>query len=163
MNTFNPPISKQLFTYIAVFLLLNFLALYVGGLFTGKGVGSDWYRDLEKAPWTPAGWVFGLAWTTIMVCFSIYMGLAWEQTANKTLLIGLFILQLTLNIGWNPVFFHFHQVLLALLMISALSILIAYFFIFFWQTLKVKSLLILPYLIWLIIATSLNVYIVLKN
>ena len=55
---------KRLF----VFLLINFGALALGGLFTSDGVISDWYEQLNKAPWTPPGWVFGAAWTTIMVC-----------------------------------------------------------------------------------------------
>ena len=43
------------------FLILNFLALAVGGLFTGKGVPSEWYVNLARAPWEPPGWVFGSA------------------------------------------------------------------------------------------------------
>ena len=42
---------------LIAFLLLNFGALAIGGFFTGKGVTSDWYADLLKAPWTPPGWV----------------------------------------------------------------------------------------------------------
>ena len=33
---------------IIIFLLLNFGALAIGGSFTGKGVPSDWYMELEK-------------------------------------------------------------------------------------------------------------------
>lgn len=58
---------------IALFLVLNFAALGIGGLFSGQGVPSDWYTGLNKAPWTPPGWVFGSAWTIIMICFAIYM------------------------------------------------------------------------------------------
>ncbi|MDG2281196.1 MAG: tryptophan-rich sensory protein, partial [Flavicella sp.] len=48
---------------ILLFLVLNFTALAVGGLFTGTGVSSDWYQNLNQAPWTPPGWVFGFMWT----------------------------------------------------------------------------------------------------
>jgi len=58
-------INRMIYRLIT-FLLLNFGALAVGGFFTGKGVPSYWYSDLIKAPWTPPGWVFGFAWTTIM-------------------------------------------------------------------------------------------------
>lgn len=38
---------------IILFLVLNFAALAIGGLFTGDGVPSEWYQNLNKAPWTP--------------------------------------------------------------------------------------------------------------
>lgn len=144
---------------IIIFLVLNFGALAIGGLFTSSGVSSDWYQSLNKAPWTPPGWVFGAAWTLIMLCFSLYMALLWPKIENKTMLGSLFTLQLILNIAWNPVFFHYHGMLAGLIVISLLTFLIGYLLIAYWLDLRIKSLLILPYFIWLIIATSLNAYI----
>jgi benzodiazapine receptor len=148
---------------LTIFLLLNFGALALGGIFTSKGVPSDWYISLSKAPWTPPGWVFGAAWTTIMICFSIYMANAWTLAADKRFLTILYSVQWILNVGWNPTFFYFNKVLAALLLISALTVLIGFILLFYWQTLKLKSLLIAPYFIWLVIATSLNGYILFKN
>ena len=37
---------------IIIFLLINFTGLFSGGLFTQEGVPSDWYQNLNKAPWT---------------------------------------------------------------------------------------------------------------
>lgn len=148
---------------LAVFLLLNFGALALGGLFTGKGVPSDWYINLSKAPWTPPGWVFGAAWTTIMICFSIYMANVWTAAEDKKFLIILYSVQWILNVGWNPTFFYYNKVLMALFLISALTVLIGFILIFYLQTMKLKSLLIAPYFIWLLIATSLNGYIFFKN
>ncbi|MBL0310603.1 MAG: tryptophan-rich sensory protein [Bacteroidetes bacterium] len=146
-----------------IFLVLNFGALVIGGLFTSSGVLSDWYAGLAKAPWTPPGWVFGSAWTTIMVFFAVYMALAWPVIENKNLLIGLFAAQWILNVAWNPTFFYFHHVLVGLLLISALTILVGFILFFYWPELKLKSALVLPYFIWLLIASSLNGYILLKN
>jgi len=148
---------------IIIFLLINFSALAIGGFFTGKGVPSDWYEGLLKAPWTPPGWFFGFAWTSIMICFSIYMAQLWLIYDNKILLIILFTIQWVLNIVWNPIFFHFHNVTFGLVIISALTILIGYFLYANWSQLRLKSLLIAPYFIWLIIATSLNAFILIKN
>lgn len=148
---------------LILFLVINFAALGVGSLFTGQGVPSDWYQNLNKAPWTPPGWVFGAAWTTIMVCFSIYLAYLWPQLSNKKFFIGLFLLQWILNVAWNPVFFHFQQPLIGLLLISGLTVLVGYFLFYFRFELGVKSLLIAPYFIWLLIATSLNAYIVINN
>ena len=135
----------------------------IGGIFTGEGVPSDWYANLNKAPWTPPGWVFGFAWTTIMICFSVYLAYLWPKTDNKPLIIGLYLAQWILNVSWNPIFFYLHQVANALIVICLLTLLVGFFLFYFWPLLKVKSLLILPYLIWLLIATSLNGYVFIRN
>lgn len=148
---------------IIIFLIINFGALGIGGFFTGKGVPSEWFMNLNKAPWTPPGWVFGFAWTTIMICFAIYMSYAWGKVLNTKTLIILFAIQWILNVTWNPTFFYFHNILIGLIIIGLLTILIGYLLMNCWSDLKLYSLLILPYLVWLIIATSLNAYILIKN
>jgi tryptophan-rich sensory protein len=147
----------------ALFLLLNFGALAIGGLATGAGVPSDWYQNLNKAPWTPPGWVFGVAWTTIMLCFSFYMAQLWPKAESRNMLIGLYALQWLLNVSWNPLFFHFHFTKLALVFIVALTALVIYLLVHHWQTLGWWSVLLLPYAVWMLIATSLNAYVVAYN
>ncbi len=146
-----------------VFLLVNFAALALGGNFTGEGVPSEWYGDLRKAPWTPPGWVFGFAWTTIMIFFAFYMAKLWSQSEDKKTIILLYSIQWILNFGWNPTFFYFHQTGWALLIISALLLVVFYFGIKYYPLVKNFTLLILPYFLWLCIATSLNAYIYLVN
>ncbi|WP_417372215.1 TspO/MBR family protein [Gelidibacter japonicus] len=148
---------------VITFLILNFAALGIGGLFTGTGVTSDWYNNLSKAPWTPPGWTFGAAWTTIMVCFAFYMAYLWPSVQNKKLLVSLFSFQWILNVLWNPVFFYFQNPLLGIIVISSLTILVGVFLFKYYSTLKSQSVFILPYLLWLIIATSLNAYILIYN
>lgn len=147
---------------IILFLILNFSALALGGLFTGRGVSSVWYQELAKAPWTPPGWVFGAAWTLIMVCFAIYMAYLMKEEYSKRIVV-LFGIQWILNVSWNPIFFHFQNVVLGLVVITGLTVLVAYFFFTFKKTLKLKAAYIAPYLIWLLIATSLNAYILFNN
>ena len=150
-------------TRVVIFLILNFAALAIGGIFTGKGVPSEWYAELNKAPWTPPGWVFGFAWTTIMLCFAVYMAYLWPNFDNKKLLLSLFAFQWVLNVAWNPVFFYFHKITPAFVIILLLTLLIGFFLYVFWPHIKYKSVLLLPYFIWLLIASSLNGYILLKN
>ncbi len=150
-------------TKLIIFLILNFAALGLGGLFTSGAITADWYQTLNKAPWTPPGWVFGAAWTSIMVCFAIYMAYAWQNATNKNILMLLFALQWVLNVSWNPLFFKYHQVLFGLVVIVALTLLVGYLFFTYFHQLKIKSLLLLPYVVWMMIATSLNAYIFLKN
>ena len=40
------------------FLLLNFGGLALGSFLMGEGPTGMWYSNLNKAPWTPPGWVF---------------------------------------------------------------------------------------------------------
>ena len=58
---------------IIIFLIINFAALGIGSFLMGEGPSGEYYQSTNKAPWTPPGWVFGAAWTLIMVCFSVYM------------------------------------------------------------------------------------------
>ncbi|MDH3699241.1 MAG: tryptophan-rich sensory protein [Flavobacteriaceae bacterium] len=148
---------------LIVFLVLNFGALALGSLFTNMGISSDWYSELSKAPWTPPGWVFGAAWTTIMLCFSVYMAILWPKAGNRRMLMGLFALQWILNVSWNPTFFEYRDVFSALCLIALLTLLIGYFFYRYWPKLRWKSTLLFPYFLWLLIATSLNAYIWLNN
>lgn len=148
---------------LIIFFVLNFLALGIGGKFTGVGVPSEWYQSLNKAPWTPLGWVFGAAWTVIMLCFSVYMANLYQLADNKKVVVLLFALQWVLNVGWNPLFFKFHAVLVALLVIVSLTILVGYFLFSFRSLLRYKALWVTPYFVWLLIATSLNAYVYFNN
>ena len=153
--------KKMLIFRFLVFLIVNFVALGLGGMFTGSGVVSDWYQQLNQAPWTPPGWVFGAAWTSIMICFSFYMALLWDVLANRKM--GLYLAQWVLIVIWNPIFFYYHFTVFALFIILLLTLLIALILYKNMAFMKLKSILIMPYLIWLLIATSLNAYIVFNN
>ncbi|MCF7561865.1 tryptophan-rich sensory protein [Sabulilitoribacter multivorans] len=151
-----------LFKYIIVFLILNFGALAIGSWLMANGPQTDWYQSLNKAPWTPPGWVFGFAWTSIMICFSIYMAYLYKQI-NKTSVIILFVVQFLLNVIWNYIFFNQHLVGLGFTTIVLLTVVVAVFTIKYIGKMGLLTLLILPYLIWLCIASSLNAYILLNN
>ena len=69
--------------YFLLFLFLNFAALALGGLFTKDGVASDWYQHLNKAPWTPPGWVFGAAWTFLMICYSVFLTVLFQNSVQR--------------------------------------------------------------------------------
>ena len=148
---------------ILLFLVLNFTALGIGGMFTGAGVPSDWYQNLNKAPWTPPGWMFGAAWTLIMVCFAIYMAYLLKAHVDKKRIVLLFSIQWILNVAWNPLFFYSQNIMAGMICITTLTLLIAYLFFHFWKDLRFKSIFLAPYLVWLLIATSLNAYILIFN
>ncbi|WP_242158621.1 TspO/MBR family protein [Aestuariivivens sediminis] len=152
----------KLLTYSAVFLFINFGALAIGSWLMNNGPQTQWYQDLNQAPWTPPGWAFGVAWTSIMICFSIYMAYLYKASPNAKL-IGLFIVQFLLNVSWNYIFFNRHFIILGLVCLLLLTLVVGKILWDYKTLLKYKSLLIMPYFIWLCVAASLNGYIVFNN
>ncbi len=147
---------------LIVFLIINFGILYVGSLGMGEGPLSDWYTSLQQAPWTPPGWVFGAAWFTLMFCFSIYMALLWKPRVSNTVK-WFFGIQILLNVSWNFVFFNQRQVLMALIIICSLLGVVTTLALTQRSRVGLGSLFSLPYILWLVIACSLNAYIFLYN
>ena len=158
------------FSYrLIIFFLLNFGALAVGGFLMGDAVIGDWYNNLNKAPWTPPGWVFGAAWTTVMITFSFFMaGFTGGKVQGQgpfllSPMMILFSLQWILNVSWNYIFFN-RQLVLAgfadILLLFAVVVAMTYIgirkggAIGFWM---------IPYAGWLVIAASLNGYILMYN
>jgi tryptophan-rich sensory protein len=150
-------------TRVILFLLINFTALALGGLFTRGGANSEWYVSLNQAPWTPPGWVFGTAWSMIMIFLAWYMAFAWQHVENNSRLVFLYGIQWILNVLWNPLFFYYHQVELALLILITLTLVVGIMLAKYRPYLKARSLLLLPYILWLLVAISLNGYILLFN
>jgi benzodiazapine receptor len=104
----------------------------------------------------------GPLWSLIMICFSIYLGKLFNEENNSKNKL-LFSIHFMLNVGWNFIFFNRHWVVFGLITIVLLtSLLFLYFFKFSNKTKHYKYLL-LPYIFWLCIATSLNLYIIVHN
>ena len=144
-----------------LFLLLNFGALYIGALLMGGSPAeNNWYNQLPKAPWTPPGWVFGAAWTTIMVCFTFYMFKLYTHVpiAQRKHLWMFFSAQWLLNILWNPVFFSWHCIAIGALVITSLLCVLIFMHVKLAKGNKILIFFLLPYLAWLAVALSLNLY-----
>ena len=147
---------------LLLFLLINFSALAIGSWLMNDGPQTEWYTNLNQAPWSPPGWVFGIAWSTIMVLFSVYMTFLIQVNRSQKVIV-LFSIQFVLNVIWNYLFFNQHLITLGLLNILLLTVLMFYFLIAFKQSLKNQRFFVLPYCIWLVLASSLNLYIALYN
>ncbi|NND52281.1 MAG: tryptophan-rich sensory protein [Flavobacteriaceae bacterium] len=148
---------------LILFLIINFGGLALGGWLMANGPGSSWYLQLNQAPWTPPGWVFGFAWTSIMICFSIYLAFLFGQI--KTMHLNLiYAFQVFLNVIWNYVFFNRHLIAIGLIVIVLLTFVIFYLF-FRYKSEQMQQIrwLLMPYMLWLCIASSLNAYILIHN
>lgn len=149
--------------YVILFLAINFGGLAIGNFFMGNATTDQWYTNLNKAPWTPPGWVFGFAWTTIMLCFSYYLAELFIERSKVSLWL-VYVFSWLLNVSWNWFFFDQRMINMGLIVLILLFLTILYFFITFrHDRLKQVKYLLTPYLFWLITAISLNGYIVLNK
>lgn len=147
-----------------IFIAVNFLALGLGVILMDNGPQSVWYTSLNQAPWTPPNWAFGVAWFSIMILFAFYMTkLSFQFEVFNAYLLTLYSAQWILNVSWNYVFFNKQFVLIGLIVIVLLLFLIGFFTFRFFKKIQFYTLLVLPYFVWLGIATSLNAYIYFNN
>jgi len=144
------------------FLIINFGSLAIGSWLMNNGPLEKWYQNLNQAPWTPPGSVFGIAWTIIMICFSVYLAKLFEPKYSLKLVL-IFAFQCVLNISWNYIFFNRHLILLGFITILILTVLLNYYYFKISKNMGAYKYLLLPYVIWLYIATSLNLYILIYN
>ena len=140
-------------------LFLIFLAATGAAAATGSLFGPGaWYQGLMKPGWTPPGWAFPVVWTTLY----ILMALAAARVATVPgagYALAFFALQIALNTLWTPVFFGAHRIGLGLAVIAILWLTVAAMLIAFWRLDGLAGLMMLPYLGWLSVAASLNLWI----
>jgi len=143
---------------LLLFLVLNFGALALGSWLMGDPATNDWYQSSRKAPWTPPGWVFGAAWFTIMALFAVFMTVLLGKSSHPRPLIVLYAIQWMLNVSWNPVFFVHHLPLTGLLILLALLAVLVILFVRAYKLSKPSVWLLIPYILWMCIAVSMDAY-----
>ena len=134
-----------------------------GSVFTISNI-ETWYATLVQPAWTPPNWVFAPVWNLLYVLMGISAGLVWKsERAGKWWVLGLFFFHLLVNSAWSIVFFGLHDTYSALLVIKALWLLIVAMMIAFWRYSRLATYLLIPYLVWVSYAASLNLGIMLLN
>ena len=120
---------------------------------------KEWYPALNKPPGTPPNWLFGPAWTLLYGLMGAAVALVWhraEPSPAKRTALQWFVFQMVLNLVWTPVFFGFHQMLAALVIIVSLWVAILITIRAFRRVDALAGWLLVPYLIWVSYATYLN-------
>ena len=148
---------------LVLFLILNFGALALGSYLMGEGPLGSWYTNLNKAPWTPPGWVFGASWTLIMICLSLFMNKAVQVESLRNTILWIYAVQLVFNIAWNPLFFDLHWMGWALVEIILLVLIVGAMALVAKPHLPKATWLLTPYVVWLSIAITLNAYALQNN
>jgi len=146
-------------------IVIPLLAGVAGSVATTSAI-QTWYAGLVKPLFTPPNWLFGPVWTTLYILMGISLYLvAIEGTDRKPVRQGIivFAAQLIVNILWSFAFFGFQSPLYGLLMIFALIILVLATIYFFYRVSRTAAILLVPYIVWVCIATYLNVMIFVLN
>ena len=133
------------------------LALLIGGLASSNTADDIWYQNLNKSPLNPPGFVFGIVWPFLYLLMSISVYRTFDQTKN------LFFIQLFFNALWSWLFFAFQLPMIALLNIWLLIYLNIKVNIRMFIEDKLSSFLYIPYVLWLLFASYLNLFIVINN
>ena len=141
---------------VSVFPLV-FLALVLGGLASSNTSTDVWYQVLNKSELNPPGYVFGIVWPILYILMSVSAYRTFTDTGR------VFFIQLVFNTAWSWMFFSFHMPLVALLNIWLLIYLNASLTLKMYKIDRLSAILYSPYVLWLLFASYLNLFIVLNN
>ena len=114
------------------------------------------YLSLNKAPFTPPSYVFGIVWPILYTLMGISTYLIWSDPKCSPYCSALtfFFIQLFFNLIWTTLFFKWNMYKTALLDIVVM---------FGFSVVTFLKYLLIPYLAWLCLAFTLNAYIVAYN
>jgi len=136
-----------------------------GSVFTRSEIPT-WYAELTKPFWTPPPFVFPIAWTTLYVMMAIAFWRLWDRVtpsdARRRAMI-FFAIQLALNAIWSPVFFGWHGIQTGLAIIILMAIFIAATIMSAVRIDRIAAALLVPYLCWVLYASTINAGVVALN
>lgn len=153
--------AKKVWTYV-LFLLLPLAVGGISSFITSRGMPA---YDLLNKPWfTPPKAVFPVIWFTLYVLMGVGMARVWlTEDPRRKPALGVFLLQLTLNLFWTVWFFGLQRYWLAFWWLVVLVLVVGWMVRRFSVVDRLAGLLQVPYLIWTIFATALNLGIYLLN
>jgi len=146
---------------IGCVLLCQFAGV-IGSVFTFNNIAA-WYVSLNKPFFTPPNWVFGPVWLTLYTLMGIALYLVWTAGKSNKQALQVFGLQLALNTLWSIVFFGAKSIALGLVVIVILWLAILWTIAKFWRIDERAGWLLVPYIVWVTIATALNAGVWLLN
>ena len=136
----------------------------VGGVLVGLIIsGYMNYGDMVKPPLSPPSIAFPIVWTILYILMGISYFIATKDKENDKDLNQIYILQLLVNFFWPIIFFVLGMYFTAFLWIILLIILVIVMIKELLKNNKISGYLQIPYLIWLLFATYLNIGIFLLN
>ena len=154
-------LKNKIVTFI-LFLSITFSASLIGGLAT-INFKEPWYSLLNKPVFNPPDWIFAPVWTTLYLMMTVAVWIFWH-TKNKNInTIYIYFIHLIFNTTWSVVFFVFHNMVLALIVLIILIALIINLILSFKRVNMFSVYLMIPYLLWCCFALILNTSLVILN
>ncbi len=153
------------FLKLVIFVIMAEFAGIIGSIFTTPSI-STWYVYLQKPPINPPNWIFAPVWTTLFLLMGVAAFLVWNKGLKRKevkIALGVFIVQLILNIFWSIIFFGLHNPFYAFFEIIILWLAILWTIITFYKISKPAAFLLLPYILWVSFAAYLNYAIFILN
>ena len=142
---------KQLFKY----LLITFL---IGSLFSIFTIDNSYYKMLIKPIEIPPI-VFPIVWSILYILYSISIYIVRDsKEANK-----IYLLQIITNSLWTLFFFGFKLISFSFIWCLLLLIIVSIMTYYFYKLNKVSGFLNIPYILWLLFASYLNLSILILN
>jgi benzodiazapine receptor len=128
------------------------------GAISDSGQANEWYAALDKPAFQPPGWAFGVVWTALYTMMGIALAAILDQPRSKLRRDALWLFggQLALNFAWSPVFFGMHMIDLALVVLVVMLVMALAAANYFRRLRPVAGWLLVPYLLWLCLASALN-------
>ena len=120
---------------------------------------NQWYDNINKSPYTPPIYLFGIVWP-ILYCMIIISFITNKKYCLNCKTTYFYLIQFILNLIWTTIFFTFKKPLIAL--IDMLGIII-FTLLYMYNSNFTSILLLIPYILWLLFAFYLNLYIVYNN
>ncbi|WP_424358945.1 TspO/MBR family protein [Methanocella sp. MCL-LM] len=150
---------------LAASLAICFVAALLGSIPISLADGVAWQNTLDKPFFAPPDWLFGPAWTLLFILMAVALFLVWRKwpAEGTKLALGLFAVQIVLNVLWNYIFFGGRMIFGGLIEIVVLLVAIAATTWAFYKVDRRAAYLMVPYLLWVCFATALNAGIWLLN
>ena len=121
------------------------------------------YNVLQKPPLAPPSVLFPIVWTILYILMGVSYGILKSNNLTDEKINSIYYAQLVVNILWPIFFFVLEWRLFAFFWILLLDVLVVIMIYRFYNKNKVAGLLQIPYLIWLVFATYLNLGVYLLN
>lgn len=151
--------NNKIKTYIKS-ILIPVIVGGVVGLIISKYID---YETLKQPPLAPPSIAFPIVWTILYILMGYSYGILRVEEKTTKEIDDIYYLQLFVNALWPIIFFVLKWRFVAFLWIIALAVLIGIMISRFYEKNKTAGLIQIPYLIWTLFATYLNIGVYLLN
>lgn len=121
------------------------------------------YNTLQKPPLSPPGFIFGIVWSILYLLMGIAYGMLVYKGKSDAEVSKIYWTQLIINLIWPILFFVFKIRLFSSIWIIILLILVISMVIKFYKKDKIIGYSQIPYLLWIMFATYLNIGVYILN